>query len=401
MTDRLDRYAAILLDVGVRVQAGQLVAINAHLEHAPLARAVAEQAYRRGAEYVDIWYWDPYGKRSRIRHAPEATLAATPPWLDRRYEHLVERRGALITIEGDPAPDLLAGLDEGRAGLDRMPTLTSRIRAQMSGDIAWTIAAYPTPAWAQAVFGEPDVERLWHHLTTFLYLDADDPAAAIEARLAELRARAERLTALDLDAVRFTGPGTDLTLGLIPHAAWHISELPGPTGRNVLNLPTEEVYTTPDYRRVCGHVTSTKPLALGGTLVRDLRLTVVDGEVTEVDATSGADVVRRNQGIDAGARRFGEVALVDHSSPIGRSGVTFQTTLLDENATCHLAWGAGIPSVLEGWRSLDADQRLARGVNRSGTHVDFMVGGPDVTVTGIGRDGREVELLRHERWRVD
>ncbi|WP_163507131.1 aminopeptidase [Fodinicola acaciae] len=399
MTDRLDRYAAAVLDVGLGLRPGQRLAVNAHIEHAPLARALADGAYRRGAHYVDIWYWDPYAKRSRIRHAPEETLAWTPPWLDHRYEQLAADGGALAIIAGDPEPDLLTGLDGRRAGLDRMPALASRFRVQQLAEVSWTIACYPTPAWAKAVFGTRDTERLWTYLERFLRLDQPDPVTALRQRLDTLRTRAKQLTALRLDAIHYRGDGTDLTVGLIPGAHWEISELTGPTGEpNVVNLPTEEVYTTPDRRRADGHITCTRPLALHGTIVRDLRLTLTDGVITDVSASTGADVVRAELAVDDGARRLGELALVDASSPIGQSGVTFLETLLDENATCHLAWGAGIPSVLPGWRDLTSEQRQDRGVNLSRTHIDFMVGGPDLTVTGIHHDGSTTELLRGEQW---
>nr|CTQ97614.1 Aminopeptidase S (Leu, Val, Phe, Tyr preference) (EC 3.4.11.24) [Kibdelosporangium sp. MJ126-NF4] len=402
MSDRLDRYASVLLEVGVRLQPGQRLAVNADLQHAPLARALAERAYRMGAHYVDIWYWDPYAKRSRIRHAPEDTLSATPDWLNRRYESLADAGDALVVITGDPEPDLLAGLDERRAGLDRMPAIASRYHAQRFALIAWTIAAYPTAQWAQTVFGTPDVERLWSYIEQFLYLDQPDPVAALQARMNQLRSRARQLTELNLDAVRFVGPGTDLTLGLIPGAHWSTSEQDGPHGHPVMvNMPTEEVFTTPDHRRVEGYVTSTKPLALNKTIVRDLRLTVTGGRITEVAAATGADVVRSQLTRDDGASRFGEVALVDDLSPIGRSGITFLDTLLDENATCHLAWGSGIPTVLTDWRDLTTERLEQRGINQSGTHVDFMVGGPEVTVTGIRRDGSTVELLRQEHWQLE
>jgi aminopeptidase len=400
-TERLERYAALLLDTGVGLQPGQRLAINAEIEHAPLVRTIADQAYQRGAAYVDVWYWEPYAKRARVLHAPEDTLSWTPPWLDRRYEDLSDGGDALINIRGDSVPDLLSGLDGRRVGLDRMPDLASRFHAQSRGLVAWTIACYPTAGWAESVFGTPDVERLWTHLEQFLHLDRPDPSVVWTERLNLLRDRARVLTGLRLDAVRFVGPGTDLRIGLIPEAGWRISELTGPRGiHNALCLPTEEVYTTPDHRRVDGHVRSTKPLALAGTLVRDLELTFTAGRVSRVTASTGADVVRNNQSIDDGAAMLGEVALVDETSPIGRSGVTFQNTLLDENATCHIAWGGGIPSVLDGWRDLTSEQLLELGVNQSTTHIDFMVGGPEVSVIGVRHDGGTVEILRNGHWRL-
>jgi len=400
-SDMFQKYAGLLCDVGLSLESGQDVAVNAQIEHAELARAVAEHAYAHGAHYVDIWYWDPHAKRSRIRHAPTQTLPWTPPWLDARYQQLAARRGALINIVGDPAPGLLAGLDEHRCGLDRMPALASRFHVQEKGLVAWTFGCCPTAAWAEALFGEPNVTRLWDLLAPILRLDQPDPAAAWRSRLGQLRARAAQLTALHLDAVQFSGPGTDLTVGLIPDATWEISELTGPRGRpNVLNMPTEEIYTTPDWRRASGTVTTTRPLALGGVLIEEFTLHLSDGVITDATAGHGRSTILAQLAADEGARCLGEIALVDDTSPIGRSGMVFRETLLDENATCHIAWGAGIPSVLPGWRSLSDEQLRAAGINQSATHVDFMIGGPEVTVTGLHANGTRIPILRAGTWQL-
>lgn len=214
--DELVNYAEVVLDVGVPIVADDLVMINAEIEHAPLARVLAEAAYARGARYVDIWYFDPHAKRSRVRHAEQATLPEVPAWLNARNDELADRSGVLINIVGQTAPDLLAGEDPTRAGLDRMPNLASRLRVQVSRLACWTIVPYPTKGWARTVFGEPDVGRLWEQLRRILRLDQPDPRAAWRDRMDELRARGMRLTELGLDAVHFDGPGTDLTIGLIP-----------------------------------------------------------------------------------------------------------------------------------------------------------------------------------------
>jgi aminopeptidase len=397
----LTAYADVVLDIGTPVREDDLVVVNAEIDHAPLARALAEGAYARGARYVDIWYFDPHAKRSRIRHADQATLAETPSWLDHRNTELGERRGVLINIRGEAEPDLLSDVDPARAGLDRMPGLSSRYRLQANDLVCWTIVAYPSPAWARQVFGEPDVPRLWQHLKHFLRLDQPDPRAAWRARLGQLKARAAQLDELNLDAVHFAGPGTDLTVGLIPRAGWGAVGYHAADGRYYVPcLPSEEVYTAPDYRRVEGTVRSTRPLSLAGTVIRDLELTFTAGRVSEVRARTGADVVRGHQATDHGAARLGELALVDGSSPIGQSGITFMETLLDENATCHLAWGFGIKQAIPGASQLSPGELDAMGLNASAVHTDFMVGGPDVTVTGIRHDGSHVVLLRDEQWQL-
>ncbi|MBB3733958.1 aminopeptidase [Nonomuraea dietziae] len=398
LTD-LAGYADVVFDVAVPVLAGDRVLINAEIEHAPLARALTEAAYARGARYVDIWYFDPHAKRSRVQHADIATLSEVPFWLDVRNDELARYSGILVNIRGAVASDVLAGQDPLRAGLDRMPHLTSRQRLQLNNLVRWTIIPYATPEWARAVFGEPDQPRLWGHLRRILRLDEPDPRAAWHQRITELLSRAEELTRMRLDAVHLEGPGTDLTIGLLPDAQWTAARLQDVNGRVFqANLPTEEVFTTPDYRRVDGVVRATRPLSLDGTVIRDLEMVVADGVVTEVRASSGADVVRTHQATDPGAARLGELALVDGSSRVGESGVIYLETLLDENATCHLAWGAGLPpGVPAHLQSPDPAKLDAVGVNTSRVHVDFMVGGPDVTVTGLGPGGR-TELLRNDVW---
>ncbi|MBB6037823.1 aminopeptidase [Phytomonospora endophytica] len=398
-TDDLTAYADLVLEVGVPVRTDDLVVINAEIEHAPLARALAEGAYARGVRYVDIWYFDVHAKRSRIRHADAATLPEVPSWLDHRNHELGERQGVIINICGDADPDLLSDVDPARAGLDRMPGLASRYHLQTNDLVCWTFVAYPGPGWARAVFGEPDTARLWGHLKHFLRLDEPDPVRAWRTHLARLGDRAAVLNDHAFDAVHFEGPGTDLTIGLIPSATWDVVGFHAADGRfYVPCLPSEEIFTAPDHRRVDGTVRSTRPLALAGSLVRDLELTFSGGLVTDVRASSGADVVRGHQASDLGAARLGEVALVDGTSPIGRSGETFLETLLDENATCHLAWGAGLPQAISGADKMTHEERDALGLNVSKVHTDFMVGGPDVTVTGVHTDGSRRTILEADVW---
>ena len=398
----LQSYARLALSIGANLQPGQDVTVNAMaLEHAPLARALAEEAYTMEARYVDLWYWDAHAKRSRVRHAPEDTLGWTPPWLDARANFTAEHRSSNITIVGDPEPDLLAGVDSSRAALDRMPSLPARLRANMSGEVNWTIVPFPTAGWAKTAFGEPDVDRLWGHLRTFLRLDREDPVAAWREHVERLAARAAQMNAHSFDALHYRGAGTDLKVGLIPEAEWAAAEMStnwGVTFRP--NLPTEEIFTAPDRGRADGVIRSTKPLATGGTVVRDLEVTLADGVITDVKATTGADIVRGQLDADEGARRLGELALVDGSSPIGKSGVVFFDTLLDENASCHIAYGAGIPSALDHAGELSADERLERGLNQSKVHTDFMVGSPTLEVDGITADGRTVPILRDEEWQL-
>lgn len=394
-------YASVVLDVGLNFQPGKDLAINAQIEHAPLARLLCDEAYARGAALVDVWYWDPHTKASRLKHAPTETLGRVPAWLDARYRDLGRCQGALVNIVGDPAPDLLHDADPARAGLDRMPGLASRFEVQARGSVEWTFACYPTDAWAARVLGEPDTARLWQHLRRILRLDTPDPVAAWHERMRALRHRCEQLNGLRLDAIHFAGPGTDLTIGLPTRHRWTAAEVVSRAGlRHVVNLPTEEVYTAPDPKRADGAIRATRPLALGGTVIEDLQVRFAGGQIVAVAATKGADVVRGHIATDAGAARLGEVALVDRSSPILQSGLTFFETLFDENASCHLAWGS---AVLHGHLDYDPqhpETATQLGLNHSATHTDFMVGSPELTVTGIGADGRRRVILAGETWQL-
>lgn len=398
----LRRYAEVVLEAGLRFAPGKELAINAQVEHAPLVRALCEEAYARGASFVDVWYWDPHTKASRVRHAPVDTLARVPEWLDERYRGLGERAGAIVNIVGEADPGLFRDLDPARAGLDRMPGVTSRFRIQLAGLVEFVTIACPTPGWAEQVLGRPDVGALWEQLRTLLRLDSDDPVQAWRDRIAELERRCRILDELHFDSLRYDGPGTRLLMGLAERHVWGAACVTSRAGvRQVATLPTEEIFSMPDPRRAEGEIASTKPLDLGGTLVEGLRLRFADGEVVEVSADHGADVVRANLDLDPGARRLGEVALVDGSSPITQSGLTYFNTLLDESAASHLAWGKTIPDSHGDYDPAKPDEIDGLGLNDSATHIDFMVGGPEVTISGVHRDGTERVILAGDAWQLD
>jgi aminopeptidase len=232
-------------------------------------------------------------------------------------------------------------------------------------------------------------------------LDEPDPAAAWREHLEHLAARADALNALGLDAVRFHGGGTDLTIGLLPHSVWRYADATTPAGRRfVPNMPTEEVLTTPDRRRADGVVRATRPLGLQGTLVRGLELRFAGGRIVEARAETGVEVVRAQLATEEGARSLGELALVDGTSRVGRTGLTFLNTLLDENATCHLAYGHTAGCVTDEVSELPAERQAELGVNQSSIHTDFMVGGPEVAVDGLRADGTVVPLLRNDVWQL-
>jgi len=398
---RLERYADLIVRVGANVQPGQVVFVTSPLEHAELAREVTRSAYRAGARYVDIVYQDAHAQRAMIEAAPENVLTETQSWSLARLEGLLDG-GAQIGILGEAEPDLFADLDQTRVGKARPVEQVRRYLAGVNNrELNWTLAAHPTAGQAEAMFGEPDVERLWEAVAYSVRLDEPDPVAAWSVHADRLRLRAARLDALQLDAVHFAGDGTDLTVGLLDGSRWRGGGLSTQSGiYHVPNLPTEEVFTCPDHRRTEGVVRSTRPLALGGTVVRDLELRFARGRVVDVSASSGADAVRAQLEVDDGAAALGEVALVDGASRVGRTGLTFFDTLFDENATCHIAYGTGVVFALAELPEGTPEELRERGVNVSAVHTDFMVGGAGVAVDGIGRDGRVVPLIREDAWQL-
>ena len=399
----LDEYARLALRVGVNLEEGQDVVLLAYVEHAPLVRAFARVAYAQGARRVDANYVDVHLRCEKAAHAPDEAVGWAPPWLLQRVEEEAQRRSALINIVGEPAPDLFAGIDPQRVANSIMPEYRRAIwTAADQGRMPWTIVGFPTPSWAEQVFGEPDVARLWDAIRATVRLDEPDAIGAWQAHIAMLQERARQMNERRFDAVRFRGPGTDLTVGLLAAADWMSAGTRTAWGRFYTpNLPTEEVFTAPDYRRTEGTVRATQPLVLiGGTIVRDLEMTFADGRVTEVKASSGEAEVRGELAVDENASFLGEVALVDQTSRVGRSGVTFWSTLYDENAASHIAYGTAWPKALR-VEELPTDEEMqAMGVNRSQAHTDFMIGGPEVEVDGLDESGNTTPVLRGNAWQL-
>jgi aminopeptidase len=396
MSDRLSRLAELAVH-GANVQPGQVVLVEAEHGNADVARAVAAAAYDRGAKFVDVNYFDPYVKRARIEHADPDTLEFVPSWLGERFTMHAAENGARITLASLTAPNLLDGLDAALVGRDRLPRvkeLTDIVGGRLTN---WAIVPAPHPVWAQLVY--PDLpedeayERLWRELEHVLRLDEPDPNAAWDERMAILSDNARRLAERRFDAIHLHGPGTDLTIGLLPTAIWWAADFSTAAGlRHLPNLPTEEVFTTPDPLRTEGHVTSTMPLVLqDGTVVRDLRVRFENGVAVEITGENVGALESRLAVDDAG-RRLGELALVDRHGRIGPLGTVFYNTLLDENAASHIAFGSGFPFLVE-----DSD---AGRVNHSQTHIDFMIGSPEMEVDGITREGERVPVLRNGDWQI-
>ena len=380
---------------GANVGEGQDVFVIANVEHAALAQAIAAEAYAAGARYVDVHYSDPLVQRAQVAGAPDDNLDFSPPWLVLRQEEIHRRGAAMIRVAGGGV-GVMAGLDSARVGATRMPEVERANREMLRSSASnWTIVPWATPDWAEQVFGEPDVGRLREALDLVMRLDQPDPVAAWEARFDQLHARAEQMNQRRFRALRYAGPGTDLTVALGKPSRWIAAVFENRDGRSHHpNLPTEEIFTTPDHRFTEGVVSASKPLTLRGAVVEGLRLTFHAGRVTNVEADHGAEVVESELNTDEGARSLGELALVDGESPIGRSGLLFYNTLLDENATCHIAYGNGLAF------ATNPEAGVGDGANLSAIHTDFMVGGPDLLVSGVEPGGAEVPILVHEEWQL-
>jgi aminopeptidase len=394
MPDQIPALARLAAEAGVNATENQIVVVSATLGQEQLARAIAGACYDRGARYVEVNYSDPYVRKVRLTRAPDAALGTIPAWTRRKVLDVEQAGGANIALTGPVAPHLLDDVDPGRIGRDQV-AIPETMEVVARQRLRWTVIPGPSEGWAKLVFGdnEPDaLVKLWETIGTICRLDADDPVQAWRERSDELGQMAARLDGAQLDSLHFTGPGTDLTVGLLAGAHWEGGGMTSADGiRYLPNIPTEEVFTTPDPERTHGVVSSTKPLLVSGATISGLRIRFDGGRAVQVDADQGAELMRELVARDEHADRLGEVALVDSSGRIGRSGLVFHDTLLDENAASHIAVGAGFPH-------LTAEERTAARVNASGIHTDFMIGGPELTVTGTTRDGRELPVLLHQDW---
>jgi aminopeptidase len=396
----LERYADLIVSVGANVQPDQVLAVEALPEAQPLVAAIAQRAYEKGAHYVDVQYFDPQVKRIRAQYASEQSLDWVPPWAGRRMLALGDLDAARVVLVPLVPPGLLNGVDAARAGRDRLPTISETFKVIDDRSIAWTLSPYPTLGWAQIVYpdlpGAEALERLWQDVAHVCRLDEPDPAAAWQERIDQIWRNASKLDALDLDSIHFGGPGTDLTVGLLPSSrfAKEGGSSQTRTGvRHLPNIPTEEVYTTPDPERTEGVVAATKPLDVAGSIITGLRIRFEGGRAVEIDADTNADALRQRCASDDGASRLGEVALVDRESRIGKLGRTFFTTLLDENAASHLALGDAYSAPI-------GDACDLPRINESVVHIDFMIGSDDVAVTGTTKAGEQVAILRGGSWQI-
>ena len=394
----IERYADLIVEVGANVQSGQVVVVAGHVGgHEPFVRALAASAYRRGAKFVDAAYFDPWVKRARIEHAADDTLEFVPPWLGYRVRAAADMGGARIGITSPVAPNYLAGLDPTRAGRDQLPYVKETHEVISERASNWNACVFPTPGWAEQVHPELDadaaLERLWEQVIHVCRLDETDPIGAWRDRVEQLDRAAQALTQRAFDALHLEGPGTDLTIGLFRSHRWWSAKFSTRDGLpHLANLPSEEVFTTPDPARIDGVVRATRPLQLSGNVVEDFSVRFDGGRAVAVEGEN-APVLEARTKLDEGAARLGEIALVDRSGRIGALDTVFYETLLDENAASHIALGNGFDF------AIDDDVERER-KNHSAIHVDFMIGSNEVEVTGITRDGERVPVLRAGDWQI-
>ncbi|MFF5294631.1 aminopeptidase [Paractinoplanes globisporus] len=394
---QIERFADLVVRAGVNVQPGQGVVIDTDTAHLEIARAVVEAAYRAGAGWVETVWSDGPMQRSAVDHTSIEQLTRTRPWALARIEEWAAAGVASIALVGDANPHLFDGADPEKVAARRWEEAQARRRA-LFDRMRWSVVAAPNPGWAQQIFGEPDVDRLWEAVGTAMRLDAADPAAAWQERSATLTGRAHQLDALELTEVRYVGEGTDLTVGLPANPRWTGGGMIDPNGIAYLpNIPTEEVFTSPDRRRADGVIRVTRPMVIAGQLITGLRVTFKAGKIIDVYADEGADVIKAQVATDEGSSRLGEVSLVDKDSRIAKAGIVFHNTLFDENAGCHVAWGQSFPFAVEGGMALSEAERVDLGLNMSGVHTDVVIGGAGITVTGTGPKGT-VEIIRDDEW---
>jgi aminopeptidase len=405
----LARYAAILVDTCLGFEAGDRLRISGEIPHRPLMLAAARRAYELGARAVRVEFSDPTLRRIQADFQRDEYLGETSLAQTRLSETYASELWSVLSILGEEDPSASEGADPGKLqkiGRARYLADKSLQEAVRTNRIAWCVAPFPTAAWAREAIphideGRDPAEALWAVLTPILRIDSSDPAAAVRAHMEGLEAKARALDELCLRELRFTGPGTDLRVPLSPSSRWIGGGSDTPAGRHFYaNIPTEELFTSPDWRGVEGKVACTRPFEIYGKKVRGARLEFRSGELVGLSADENEETLARFADTDPGAKRLGEIALVDCSGPIFRSGLVFGNGLIDENAACHLALGSAYTEAWEGSVSLPEEERSALGFNVSLVHEDIMIGSEEVEVTAMDASGREVSVIEGGRFRV-
>ncbi len=403
---KLQNYAELTVKVGLGLQPGQRLMIRtAPLESAPLVRLIAAEAYKAGARLVDVMWDDDALTLARFQHAPRDSFEEYPVWRAEALAQAAERGDAILAIYASD-PDLLKEQDPDLVAKARRVAdqhLLPYRRKAMADAVNWNIISTPIPAWAAKIFPDlppaEQVSRLWETIFTICRADRPDPIAAWQEHIAELAARRDYLNAKQYTALKYRGPGTDLTIGLPARHIWHGGQKQTVSGIPYIpNIPTEEVFTMPHKERVDGVVASTKPLSYNGVSIEDFSLTFEQGRVVRVSARKGEAVLKKLVESDEGAARLGEVALTPHSSPISQTGLVFYNILYDENASSHLALGRAYRFCVENGPGMSDEEFAAAGGNDSLVHVDFMIGSGAMDIDGVTAGGSLEPVMRGGEW---
>ena len=402
---KLDRLAEVAIKVGLQLQAGQDLVLTAPIAALPLVRKIVEHAYKAGAGLVTPIFSDEGVTLARYHNAPDASFDKATGWLYEGMAKAFAGNAARLAISGDN-PMLLASEDPDKVARANRANSTAYRPAMekiVNFDINWNIVSYPNPSWAKQVFPNDDdvtaVKKLADAIFAASRVDGEDAVGAWRDHNAALRKRHAWLNGKRFSALHYTGPGTDLTIGLADDHEWHGGASMAKNGITCNpNIPTEEVFTTPHSQRVSGYVRSTKPLAHQGTLIDNIEVTFEGGRIVSAKASKGEEVLNKLIDTDEGARRLGEVALVPHSSPISASGLLFFNTLFDENAACHIALGQCYSKCFIDGAKLSPDEIAAKGGNKSLIHVDWMIGSDKIDIDGVNADGSTEPVFRKGEW---
>lgn len=402
--ERLEKYAELIVKTGVNVQKGQPVILYISVDQAKLARLIVAKAYEKGAGRVFVKWRDDFINRKFIENASDEFLNDMPDWEKAEGKWIADEKAARISVISSD-PNALSGVDTKRVAAWNKTcddALEPVMDATINHKLAWTVVGAASPAWAKQVFPELDekaaTERLWKKIFDTARV-TEDPVKEWERHAKKLHEKASWLNEEQFKELHYTSPVTDLTIGLPKNHYWAGGSKENSLGiKFMANMPTEEVFTAPDCRRIDGYVTSTKPLSYAGNILEDMKFTFKDGKVVEATAKKGQEVLEHLLETDAGAKSLGEVSLVPDPSPISQSGIIFFNTLFDENASDHLALGASYPFNVAGGTKMSDEELLDHGMNVSQTHVDFMVGSADMDIDGIKKDGTIVPVFRNGDW---
>ncbi|GGF98441.1 aminopeptidase [Paenibacillus aceti] len=401
----LEKYAELVVKVGVNIQPGQLLIVQAPIETVDLTRLIVGKAYEAGAKLVQVEWIDEMISRIRYEKAPEDSFSFYPKWEADKMEQFAEAGGALLHIKV-PDPELLRGVDSFKVSTAVKTAAIAREKFSQytrNNIISWSLIKAPTRAWADKVFAdlpeEQRIEAMWEAVFAMNRVGDGDPVQAWQEHIKQLKERQEYMNKKRYRSLHYRAPGTDLRVKLPEGYQWlGGGDVNGAGTYFVANMPTEEIYTMPHRLGVNGTVVSTLPLNLNGQLIEGIELQFENGKVTQFDAKSGREHLAKLLETDEGATHLGEVALVPHDSPISRMNRVFYNTGVDENASCHFALGSAYPVNIEGGTKLSKEQLLERGANVSLTHVDFMVGSTQLDIDGELPDGTIEPVFRQGNW---